>query len=140
MKNNFLNSTLRVAKSALLAGTVFATVLSCSHDDEPAPKVSHKVVIKAEASTGSNITGGKHSFYANEEFENFTASGEKWTKEVTTSGTQGTDGVIRAEVNATGVNASSTLKVQLYIDGTLKEERMATGQTLKTALLTKYQY
>ncbi|ALR30560.1 hypothetical protein ATE47_08475 [Chryseobacterium sp. IHB B 17019] len=140
MKNNFLNSTLRVAKSALLAGTVFATVLSCSHDDEPAPRINHKILVKAEASTGSNITGGKHSFYADEEYENFTASGEKWTKEVTTIGTQGYDGAVRVVVNATGANASSTLKLQIYVDGTLKNESVVTGQSLQAGLTTIYKY
>ncbi|CAI8900888.1 hypothetical protein [Chryseobacterium sp. IT-36CA2] len=118
------------------------TVLtSCNNDDEKFYDVTHKVVYKAEGSAGVNITSVKY---------NSSPPGVIIKSATNVSGTTWVSpelgGIERlpvgrvsssralAIVEATGANASSTLKVQIYVDGVLKKEEMATGQNLKVDL------
>jgi hypothetical protein len=144
MKNNFLNSTLRVAKSALLAGTVLMGVISCDRDDTP-PQVTHKIAYKAEVS-GGTITSGKYIAYEEVKdgkpviLSDVPPGGDKWSKEVSTTLNQGSKNPALLEIKATGTNASSSLKIQIYVDGQLKSEKVATGQVLNADTQIEFVY
>ncbi|MDR6404267.1 MULTISPECIES: hypothetical protein [Chryseobacterium] len=144
MKNNFLSSTLRAAKSAVLAGTVLMGVMSCDRDDTP-PEVTHKIVYKAEVS-GGTITSGKYMSYEEVKdgkpviLSDVPAGGDKWSKEVTTTMRQGIKNPALLVMKATGTNDSSTLKIQIYVDGQLKSEKIATGQVLNADTQIEFVY
>lgn len=114
---------------ALLFSLVF---VSCSKDDDkPGPsKTSHKVVFKAIASEGSNITVAVYG-YDSEITTATSLNGSTWTSpEVTVpAGTI----VANASVGADGKDANSSLKVQVYVDGELKKEGTSTGEFLNAS-------
>jgi len=116
---------------------LFAVITSCNNDDDNTPAVTHKIVYKAEASAGTNITsagyldtpGGAVVFSQG-------VFGTTWVSPETikTLGVPKGSTVKQsayAQVKATGVNASSTLKVQIYVDGVLTKEVTGKGEDLK---------
>lgn len=112
---------------------LFALVTSC-HGEEEKYEVTHKIVFKAEASAGSNITYIAHN---GEGFHEINVSGTTWTSSEITEKDRLRAGetVNRTKTvvaKATGASASSTLKVQIYVDGVLKKEVITTGQDLKS--------
>ena len=113
---------------ALLLSLVF---VACSKDDDNKPSSSsHKVYFKAIASEGSSISIAVWG-YDGKTTTATSLSGTTWTSpefEVP-AGTI----VANAAVSATGVNASSTLKVQVFVDGAMKEEGTASGEILSAS-------
>lgn len=122
---------------------LFAIVTSCNNDDHSVYPVTHKVVYKAEGSAGINITSAEYNDEpGSADFiivKNINSN--VWASpEITSVISVGVgkplavDAVLR--INATGADDSSTLKVQIYVDGVLKKEVVTTGVDLKTE--TKY--
>jgi hypothetical protein len=115
----------------LLIG-LFAVVTSC-HGDEERYEVSHKIMYKAEVSAGSNLKMVEWTGH----FDPPTSvSGTTWTTETTETMRLRVGEIVNDPVfinaYATGANSSSTLKVQIYVDGVLKKEVTTTGQDLKS--------
>ncbi|SFN31952.1 hypothetical protein SAMN05428949_2404 [Chitinophaga sp. YR627] len=114
---------------ALLLSLVF---VACSKDDDNKPSSSsHKVYFKAVASAGSSISVAVWG-YDGKVTTASSLSGTTWTSpEFEVPG--GTI-VANAAVSATGVNASSTLKVQVFVDGVMKEEGSSSGEVLSASV------
>lgn len=114
-----------VASLAILAGLICFT--SCSKKDSSPSGKSHKVIFKAIASEGSNIQQAAYGV----DVDLTTVSslqGTTWTSPEITSPA----GAVNANVNVEGygASASSTLKVQIYVDGVLKKEASSSGEVL----------
>lgn len=127
-----MSQLLRGTFFVLLATMLFGFVTSCSKDDDDDNNVngagkSHKVVFKAIASSGSNISGAVYGIDGNPTTAT-SLSGTTWTSPEVTSEA----GAYNANVavNALGANASSTLKVQIWVDGELKKEGTSSGEIL----------
>lgn len=119
----------RYSLLALLFSLVF---IGCSKDDDAKPSSSsHKVYFKAIASTGSDIGVAVYGY----DSKTTTASsltGTTWTSpEIDVPA--GTHAALAA-VSATGVNASSTLKLQVFVDGEMKGEGTSSGQVLSASV------
>ena len=101
---------------------------SCSKDDSAKPASrTHKLVFKAEASAGCNITNAAYGTDDNIT-DKSSLSGTTWQSEEITTSSEVQAATI--SVGALGVNTSSTLTVQIYIDGKLKKEGKSTGEYL----------
>lgn len=111
---------------------MFASIFTgCSKDDDGKPSSgSHKVTFKATASAGSSISGAAYG-YDNQQTVATSLSGTTWTSpEINVpAGTV----LVTAAVTGTGVDASSSLKVQVFVDGELKKEGTSTGRTLSAS-------
>ncbi|QIY90719.1 hypothetical protein [Chryseobacterium gallinarum] len=129
----------KMRKSQLLRGmfvvlltTMFiGFVSSCSKDDDNGPAgKNHKVVFKAIASSGSNIDMAVYGIDGNPTTAT-SLSGTTWSSPEITS----EPGSYNANVavNAMGANASSTLKVQIWVDGELKKEGTSSGEILSAS-------
>jgi len=123
---------MKSIKATLIAFAAFAAIMgtSCSKDDAGTPgpsSTSHKVQFKAEASAGSNIEVAVYGYDANTTTAT-SLSGTTWSSpEITVpAGTV----MATAAVNGTGANASSTLKVQVWVDGVMKKEGTSSGEVL----------
>lgn len=117
----------------LMATMLIGLVSSCKNDDDddiPGAGKSHKVVFKAIASSGSDIDVAVYGIDGNPTTAS-SLSGTTWTSPEVTSeaGAYGAN----VAVGATGVNASSTLKVQIWVDGELKKEGTSSGQVLSAS-------
>jgi hypothetical protein len=115
-----------IASLAIVAGLLFA--VSCSKKDHSKPAAaSHKVVFKAVASDGCNITQAVYGIDQNVTTKS-SLSGTTWQSEEITAPA----GSINANVvvGGEGKDASSTLKVQIYVDGELVKEGTSTGEVL----------
>ncbi|WP_419868404.1 hypothetical protein [Chryseobacterium sp. CT-SW4] len=125
-------NVLKGAFVLLLTTMFFGWVTSCSNDDDDNngggnAGNSHKVVFKAIASAGSNIDVAVYAYDSNSTSAT-SLSGTTWTSpEITVPA-----GTYNVNVGATaiGADASSTLKVQIYVDGELKKEGTSSGQIL----------
>lgn len=120
----------------LMIAGLFAIIISCRCEEEQDYEITHRIVYKAEGSAGVQIISARYHGYVGANL--ITApnvSGNQWTSpEVKMThrlpaGKINTEGTL-AIIKATGANVSSTLKVQIYVDGTLKKEVTATGQDL----------
>ena len=126
MKNTKIKTWV-ISFFALILVTGF---MGCKKDDdnvEGPSKTSHKVVFKMVASAGSNISTVVYG-YDSQITSATTLSGTTWTSpEITVPA-----GTISLNVtgNARGVDASSSLKAQIYVDGELKKEGSSTGAVL----------
>ncbi|PJJ62852.1 hypothetical protein [Chryseobacterium geocarposphaerae] len=124
-----LKGTFMVVMATLFIGLV----ASCKNDDDdniPGSGKSHKVVFKAIASSGSDIDVAVYGIDGNTTSAS-SLSGTTWSSpEVTAEA-----GAYSANVavSATGANASSTLKVQVWVDGELKKEGTSSGQVLSAS-------
>ncbi len=122
----------KFAKLIVLICTI-PFLLNCSSDDNEPNNTSKKIVFKAETSAGSSINMAVYGYDATLT----TVSGinsQSWTSpELTVPSGANVASII---ANAAGANASSTLKVQVYVDGVLKKEGTSTG----TALSATAQY
>lgn len=134
MKKMKLKNVLKGSFVMVMAALVFGFVTSCSNNDDddniPGTNKTHKVVFKAEASAGSNIEIAVYGIDGNPTTAT-SLSGTTWTSpEITTEA-----GAFNANVavNAIGANASSTLKVQIWVDGELKKEGTSSGQYLSAS-------
>lgn len=133
MKRMRMNQFLRGTFVVLLTTMFIGFLSSCSNDDDddngPAKK-SHKVVFKAIASSGSNIEVAVYGIDGNPTTAS-SLSGTTWTSPEVTSEA----GAYNANVavNAIGTDGSSTLKVQIWVDGELKKEGTSSGQYLSAS-------
>ena len=131
---------------SLVVLSLLAVITSCSNDDD-VQQITHKVVYKAEVSAGSNIT--KVDYYGldfkDEMIPVTGVSGITWTSPEITKRLGIPKGgsaqhIALVDVKATGANASSTLKVQIYVDGILKKEKVVTGQDLSADIQYDIEY
>lgn len=133
MKKTKMNQLLRGTFVVLLATMLMGFVASCSKDDDDnvdGSKRSHKVVFKAIASAGANIDGAVYGIDSNATTAT-SLSGTTWSSpEVTSEAGAYNANVV---VNAIGADASSTLKVQIWVDGELKKEGTSSGQYLSAS-------
>ncbi|SHF27582.1 hypothetical protein [Chryseobacterium vrystaatense] len=135
MKKMKMSQLLRGAFFVLLTTMLIGAVTSCSNDDDDdnnvnGSKKSHKVVFKAIASSGSNIEAAVYGIDGNPTTAT-SLSGATWTSpEVTSEAGAYNANVV---VNALGVDASSNLKVQIWVDGELKKEGTSTGKILSAS-------
>jgi len=133
MKKIKLNQVFKGVFVALIAVMVLSFVESCrkDNDDDTSEDIkTQKVVFKAEASSGVNISKAVYGIDGNPITVNG-LSGTTWTSpEITAEGVVYNSNVV---VNATGVDAASTLKVQIWVDGVLKKESVASGLTLSAS-------
>lgn len=133
MKKMKLKNVLKGSFVMVMAALVFGFVTSCSNDDDdniPGTSKTHKVVFKAEASAGSNIEIAVYGIDGNPTTAT-SLSGTTWSSpEITTEA-----GAMSANVaiNAIGASTSSTLKVQIWVDGELKKEGTSSGQYLSAS-------
>ncbi|WP_199724384.1 hypothetical protein [Taibaiella sp. KBW10] len=124
---NKLKVALFVSVAACMA--VFAS--SCKKKGGSA----HRVVFKAHTSSEGNIKVAVYGY----DTKTTTASklnGTTWVSpEITVpAGSQNATVV----VDGSGPFASSTLKVQIYVDGALKKESISSGQTLSAAVRHRF--
>lgn len=132
MKRIKLNQVFKGLFVAVITGMVLSFVESCRKDDDDASEdiKTQKVVFKAEGSSGVNISKAVYGIDGNPITVNG-LSGATWTSpEVTAEGVVYNTNVV---VNATGVDAASTLKVQIWVDGQLKKESVSSGMTLSAS-------
>ncbi|MFN1215521.1 hypothetical protein ACKW6Q_00930 [Chryseobacterium kwangjuense] len=120
----------------LMIAGLFTVLTSCKCEEEQDYEITHRIVYKAEGSAGVQIISARYHGYVGANL--ITApnvSGNQWASpEVKMThrlqaGKTNTEGTL-AIIKATGADASSSLKVQIYVDGTLKKEVTATGQDL----------
>ena len=132
MKKIKLNQVFKGLFVAVITVMVLSFVESCRKDDDDASEdiKTQKVVFKAEGSSGVNISKAVYGIDGNPITVNG-LSGATWTSpELTAEGVVYNTNVV---VNATGVDAASTLKVQIWIDGQLKKESVSSGMTLSAS-------
>ena len=137
MKKIKLNQVFKGLFVAVITVMVLSFVESCRKDDDDASEdiKTQKVVFKAEGSSGVNISKAVYGIDGNPITVNG-LSGATWTSpEVTAEGVVYNTNVV---VNATGVDAASTLKVQIWVDGQLKKESVSSGMTLSAS--TSYSF
>lgn len=132
MKKIKLNQVFKGLFVAVITVMVLSFVESCRKDDDDASEdiMTQKVVFKAEGSSGVNISKAVYGIDGNPITVNG-LSGATWTSpEVTAEGVVYNTNVV---VNATGVDAASTLKVQIWVDGQLKKESVSSGMSLSAS-------
>lgn len=132
MKKIKLNQVFKGLFVAVITVMVLSFVESCRKDDDDASEdiKTQKVVFKAEGSSGVNISKAVYGIDGNPITVNG-LSGATWTSpELTAEGVVYNTNVV---VNATGVDAASTLKVQIWVDGQLKKESVSSGMTLSAS-------
>lgn len=132
MKKIKLNQVFKGLFVAVITVMVLSFVESCRKDDDDASEniKTQKVVFKAEGSSGVNISKAVYGIDGNPITVNG-LSGATWTSpELTAEGVVYNTNVV---VNATGVDATSTLKVQIWVDGQLKKESVSSGMTLSAS-------
>jgi pyridoxal biosynthesis lyase PdxS len=104
---------------------------ACSKDDggsENIPNAStHTLVLKAETSSGSTLSHLLYGYDSNQT----TVSGlgvATWTSlEIALPENAS---VVNFSANGVGIDAASTLKLQIFVDGVLKKEEVGTGTIL----------
>lgn len=132
MKKIKLNQVFKGLFVAVITVMVLSFVESCrkDNDDNSEDIKTQKVVFKAEGSSGVNISKAVYGIDGNPITVNG-LSGATWTSpELTAEGVVYNTNVV---VNATGVDAASTLKVQIWVDGQLKKESVSSGMTLSAS-------
>ncbi|MFC0427156.1 hypothetical protein [Chryseobacterium scophthalmum] len=132
MKKIKLNQVFKGLFVAVITVMVLSFVESCRKDNDDASEdiKTQKVVFKAEGSSGVNISKAVYGIDGNP-ITVTGLSGTTWTSpELTAEGVVYNTNVV---VNATGVDAASTLKVQIWVDGQLKKESVSSGMTLSAS-------
>ena len=132
MKKIKLNQVFKGVFVALITVMVLSLVESCRKDNDDTSEdiKTQKVVFKAEGSSGVNISKAVYGIDGNP-ITVTGLSGTTWTSpELTAEGVVYNSNVV---VNATGVDAASTLKVQIWVDGQLKKESVTSGQVLSAS-------
>lgn len=132
MKKIKLNQVFKGLFVAVITVMVLSFVESCRKDDDDTSEdiKTQKVVFKAEGSSGVNISKAVYGIDGNP-ITVTGLSGATWTSpELTAEGVVYNTNVV---VNATGVDAASTLKVQIWVDGQLKKESVSSGMTLSAS-------
>lgn len=114
--------------------TIAVVLSGCgSKKDDPKPSSkAHKVVVKAEVSSGSALYSA--SYGTESSGTPVTGlSGTTWTSPEFTvpAGTS----YVSASAGGEGLNAAATIKVQIYIDGQLKKEGTGSGTNLSAVAI-----
>ncbi|RAJ08181.1 hypothetical protein LX64_00828 [Chitinophaga skermanii] len=122
--------TLKNLLFPIVALLVMLTV-ACSKDDDKPASSSHKVVFKAIGNTNAKIQSIVYG-YDDKITSHSDVNTATWTSpEVTTpAGTL----MVNMNVTALAPDASGNLKVQIFVDGELKKENVATGSALVGAV------
>ncbi|WP_316830860.1 hypothetical protein [Pedobacter aquatilis] len=130
------NRKIKTWVLSFVAFVMVTSLFACKKDNEVGPsKTSHKVVFKLEASAGSSISTVVYGYDSNATTST-SLSGTSWTSpEITVPA-----GTITLNIasGATGANANSTLKAQIYVDGELKKEGTSSGAILSAS--ASYQF
>ena len=137
MKKIKLSCVFKGLFVAVITVMVLSFVESCRKDDDHSSEdiKTQKIIFKAEGSSGVNISKAVYGIDGNPITVNG-LSGATWTSpELTAEGVVYNTNVV---VNATGVDAASTLKVQIWVDGQLKKESVSSGMTLSAS--TSYSF
>lgn len=137
MKKIKLSCVFKGLFVAVITVMVLSFVESCRKDDDHSSEdiKTQKIIFKAEGSSGVNISKAVYGIDGNPITVNG-LSGTTWTSpELTAEGVVYNTNVV---VNATGVDAASTLKVQIWVDGQLKKESVSSGMTLSAS--TSYSF
>lgn len=136
MRKIKLNQVFKGLFVAVITVMVLSFVESCRKDDDTSEDVkTQKIIFKAEGSSGVNISKAVYGIDGNPITVNG-LSGTTWSSpELTAEGVVYNSNVV---VNATGVDAASTLKVQIWVDGQLKKESVSSGVTLSAS--TSYSF
>lgn len=136
MKKIKLNQVFKGLFVAVITVMILSFVESCRKDDDVSEDVkTQKIIFKAEGSSGVNISKAVYGIDGNPITVNG-LSGTTWSSpELTAEGVVYNTNVV---VNATGVDAASTLKVQIWVDGQLKKESVSSGMTLSAS--TSYSF
>lgn len=131
MKKIKLNQVFKGLFVAVITVMVLSFVESCRKDDDVSEDVkTQKIIFKAEGSSGVNISKAVYGIDGNP-ITVTGLSGTTWSSpELTAEGVVYNTNVV---VNATGVDAASTLKVQIWVDGQLKKESVSSGMTLSAS-------
>ncbi|MFD2886576.1 C40 family peptidase [Chitinophaga cymbidii] len=108
---------------------LFTMIFSaCSKDKDKPSGGNHKVVFKAVGSAGTSISTVVYVDGGGENVTKTDLSGSTWESgELTFSSSVQ---AISFGVQATGPNASATMKVQIFVDGVMKKESSGTGTIL----------
>ncbi|PRB01326.1 hypothetical protein CQ046_15720 [Chryseobacterium sp. MYb7] len=116
----------------LLLGSLFVSVTSCkSNEDEIEQKIAHKWYYKVEASEGAAITIISYANHVSGETKNISINGISGTTWTSGEFSETSIAVPRKhkwaipmhiKAKANGTDISSTLKVQIYVDGVLVKE------------------
>ena len=142
-QKKLIRNTVTGFLSLILIGLLTA-VISCSHDEERYD-VTHKVIYKAQVSAGSNITSVQYNIPTRHLEPVMNVNGTTWTSPEVAGTEKLAVGEVKnmgaiVLVKATGANASSTLKLQIYVDGVLKKEEVFTGQDLTNDIQYDIEY
>lgn len=118
---------------ALLCMLAFA---GCSgKDDNPAPS-GHKIKYRAEVSSGSSLHTVVYMAASGQSTTLSNLTGTTW--ESAEFNMPASTGAVSIAGVGTAANASATIKVQIFVDGVMKKESTATGQTSFGASTTFY--
>ncbi|TZF85884.1 hypothetical protein FW774_02095 (plasmid) [Pedobacter sp. BS3] len=115
-----------------LAVALIVSVSSCKKDKD-SPNGTHKIVYKAEISGGGQISTAIFTNAQGDQTTQTDVNTTTWTSAELTipESVQ----VIGFGCSGSGATASSTLKIQIYVDGNLVKENTGTG-TILTASTT----
>ncbi|GGI27615.1 hypothetical protein [Pedobacter mendelii] len=125
------NIKIKTIVVSFFALMLFAGLMSCKKDEgETSSKTSHKVIFKLEASAGSSISAVVYG-YDSQITTATNISGTTWSSQEITvpAGTAS----LNVAASATGANANSTLKAQIFVDGELKGEGTSSGSILSAS-------
>ncbi|MFN1217524.1 hypothetical protein ACKW6Q_11200 [Chryseobacterium kwangjuense] len=127
MKKVRLYPTIQLTWILLVTAVFLGFTSSCSNDDddETPVRTTHKVVFKAQASAGSNLDTAVYGYDTT--LTTTQNIGTTWTSPEITVPANAVN--VNIAVNGNGP-ASSTLKVQIFVDGQLKKEGTSSGQIL----------
>lgn len=141
MRQNFLKSKLfRGAMTAVLAGALFTTTLSCDDDREVTPSVAHKITYKAEINLGGTITGGTYYDIVDLSDKAVTTGVPVFMKEYQTMAPAGNTATASIDVKATGTTPASVMTVKIFVDDKLMSEKVVMGTNLDAAASYKLTY
>ncbi|HTN38365.1 MAG TPA: hypothetical protein VL053_14895 [Arachidicoccus sp.] len=122
---------MKIKASSILSFCVFVAlsclIFSCSKDKDSPSGKSHKVQFKVVTSPGCDIQLAVYGV-GDDNTSETSLSGTEWASEILTA-PAGTEGLYLS-AQATGVDANSTIKAQIYVDGELKKEGSAKGEIL----------
>lgn len=122
MKAMRLEKNLKIVFITLVA----INLIGCSKGEKPSSK-PHKIIFKAEVSAGSSLNQATYGYDATLTTVS-SLGGTTWTSPEVTVPADAT--VATISTNAMGTNTSSTLKVQVFVDGVLKKESTGSGIAL----------
>ncbi|RNL49595.1 hypothetical protein [Pedobacter jejuensis] len=120
---------MKKIKTLLSLSLILTLFFACKKDNDTPSGGAHKVIYKAVGSAGTNINIAVTATGVSGGTETFTSlTGSTWTSPEYTFPANAV--VATAAVSGTGPSATSTLKVQIFVDGVMKAEGNSTGTIL----------